>query len=364
MIESFVIISIFLTLISTFYEISIKFKKYIINIFLFILVIFDGLRWETGTDWQSYYDVYKNLLNGFQPGFEIGFSTYSYILRSITDNYSFFLFVTTLIIYFGIYTPILKLTNYSFISLTFLTAHLPWYSGSLRQMMATVFFCNSLKYIHNRNLKKFILFIIIGSTFHSTIVPFVFTYWIFGSPFLIFLIFGLFIIFSSSLVSFFISFVDSVINILNPGKSIEDRVKSSSDLSNPYFGILRKLFTIFTSYILSRNFVSKIKIKENADSIKIKFYLYLSFFSFIFYIVGTFFIEHISSRLDVYTGIISFSIYLGLIDKNIKSKKYQLLLFIIVIIFCIINYTRLSYLDLFHPYKSIFYNTQYIRDLH
>ena len=74
MIESFIIISIFLTLISSFYEISIKFKKYIINLFLFFLVIFDGLRWETGTDWQSYYDVYKNLLNGFQPGFEIGFS--------------------------------------------------------------------------------------------------------------------------------------------------------------------------------------------------------------------------------------------------------------------------------------------------
>jgi len=364
MIESFIIISFLLSFISLFFEININTKKYIINIFLLILVIFDGLRWETGTDWQSYYDVYKNLLNGFQPGFEIGFISYSYILRLISENYSFYLFVTTFIIYFGIFTPILKLTNYSFISLSFLTAHIPWYSGSLRQMMATVFFCNSLKYIHRKNFKKFILYIIIGSTFHTTIVPFMFIYWIYGSPFFIFFIFGLLIIFSSSLVSFFINFVDSIINIINPGKSIEDRVKSSSDLSNPYFGILRKFFTIIISYILSRNFISKLNLTKNDDSLKIKFYLYLSFFSFIFYIVGTFFIEHISSRLDIYTGIICLSIFLGLIDKNIKTKKKQISLLIFVLILCIINYTRLSYLDLFHPYKSIFYNTEYIRDLH
>lgn len=364
MIESFIIISIIISFISLFYNLNLKAKKSVVYIFLIFLVIFDGLRWETGTDWQSYFDVYKNLLNGFQPGFEIGFSTYSYIIRILTENYSIFLLITTFIIYFGIFIPILKITNYSFITLIFLTSHLPWYSGSLRQMMATVFFCISLKYIHERKLKNFLFFILIGSTFHSTIVPFTFIYWMYGSPFVIFLLFGFLIIISSSLVSILITFIDSIINIINPGKSIEDRVKSSTDLSNPYFGILRKIFTIFFSFIIFKNYTSKYKLNLNSDLIKIKFYLYLSFFSFIFYIVGTFFIEHISSRLDVYTGIICLSIFIGLVDKNIRDKKHKIFLFLFVLLLCIINYSRLQYLDLFHPYKSIFYNTEFKRDLH
>ena len=363
MIETFIFISMVLSLVSIFFKINLGAKKKIAYCFLFLIVFFDGLRWETGTDWKTYYDGYQNLLDGFQPGFEIGFSFYSFIIRSLTDNYSLFLLITTFIIYFGIYIPILKLTNFSFTSLFFLTAHVPWYSGSLRQMLATVFFCHSLKYIHDRKLFKFVITLIFGATFHSTIVPFIFTYWVYGASFYAFLFLALIIVGSSAIISYLINFIDSIINLINPGKSIEGRIKSSVEFSNPYLGILRKFLTLLLSYFSSNNFISYEIIKVNDDEIKLKFYLFLSYFSLIFYIVGTFFIEHVSSRLDIYTGIICLSILFGLIEKNIFNKKKMYLLFFIVALLCYVNYTRLMYMDLFHPYKSIFYNTDYLRDL-
>ena len=364
MIESFTIISGIIAFFSIFFNWSIPLKQFIFWIFLISLIFFDGLRWETGTDWQNYHDAFANMLERGQPGFEIGFVLYTWIIRNLTDDYSIYLFITTAIIYIGIFYAIFRITNYSFISILYLTSVIPWYSGSLRQMMASVFFITALTFVYKKKLLKFLATMTIGALFHSTIFPFFIIYWLFGASFFSFTVLGLLLIVSSSIITFFIEKIDLLINLVKPGTSFQNRVGGNLDESSPAFGLIRKVLTVSLNFVFFKYAIIKTLFNDRMELNKIKFFLYLSSFSLIFYIVGTFFITHVSSRLDIYTGIICLAIFLGLMEKHIRSRKHLLYLYVFVVFLCVIFYMRLGYLDLFHPYKSIFYNIDYKRDLY
>ncbi|EBM1199217.1 EpsG family protein, partial [Salmonella enterica subsp. enterica serovar Tennessee] len=62
--------------------------------FLF-LVSFCSLRWQTGTDWLPYYDDFMS--PGNRHDFEIGYVLYVKLIRYLTDNYTLFLFTTSII---------------------------------------------------------------------------------------------------------------------------------------------------------------------------------------------------------------------------------------------------------------------------
>ena len=63
---------------------------YIIATFL-VLLVFLGARWETGTDWESYIEYFKDLDNyrNFEPGYVVE----NEVVRLFTDDYTIFLFV-------------------------------------------------------------------------------------------------------------------------------------------------------------------------------------------------------------------------------------------------------------------------------
>ncbi len=364
MIESFSIISGLIAFFSIFFKWDNKIKQLFFWCFIILLIIFDGLRWETGADWQNYYEGFNNALEKSPPGFEIGFIYYTWAIRNLTDNYSIYLLITSAIIYIGIFYTIFRITSFSFISLFFLTSHIPWYSGSMRQILALVFFVLSLKYVWNKNLFRFLLFMYSGLLFHSTMLPFFLIYWMFGASLFTFAFLGLFLILASSIIIIFITQIDFLINIGSGGHGIEDRIGGSLELSSPILGLGRKISTIALNFFFFKYSTQNELHKNRIELDKLKFFLYLSSFSLIFYIVGTFFITHVSSRLDIYTGIICLAIFIGLIEHQVKSRKHMLYLFIFVIFLCLISYSRLEFMDLFHPYKSIFYNTDYKRELY
>ena len=138
MIEIFVLFSGLISFISIFS------KKQLSNLFfwtiLFFLIMFDGLRWNMGTDWESYFDAFAYSQEQIPVGFELGFAYYMKLIRTFTDNYSIFLIITTAFFYTGIFYQVFKLTNKSYLSIFFLLGTITWYSGALRQMIACVFF--------------------------------------------------------------------------------------------------------------------------------------------------------------------------------------------------------------------------------
>jgi hypothetical protein len=310
-----------------------------------------------GTDWMNYHDNFMKALENQQSGMELGFQFYTNLIRTLTDSYTIYLLITSIFIYVGIFYTIFKYTKYSFLSIFYLTMCLTWYSGSLRQMLAIVFFTISIKFLIDRKLFKFLLFVFIGATFHTTILAFLPIYWLYGITFItyIFIFLSLFII--SSLSGTILIQLDTIIQYFNPGKTIENRVGGGLEGSNPLLGFSRKILTTFGYYY----FYNKTYIKTRGS----KFYTDLSFLfyvcclSILFYFLGTYYLEHLSSRLDIYSGIICASIFIGKIEYFLQTyslKILNILFYLFILFLCIIYYSRLEYMDLFHPYSSIFYN--------
>ncbi len=362
MIELFTIMSAIISLMSILGVINSRVK--IFWILVILLLIFDGLRWEMGTDWNPYYKIFiladTYVDAGKPPGFEHGYIYYNSLIRFFTDNYSYFLFITTAFIYIGIFYAVAKITNYSLLSLFYLFSTLPWYSGSLRQMMASVFFVFALKAVIDRKVYVFFACIIVGALFHTSIIVFMPIYILYGlSAAILVFIYGLLVVISIYsrqliyLLDYLISFYTD--------RSYAHRIGGTLAQSNPVLGMTRKILTVIGVYF----FVHPIRYIKNIDSChsdKIKFLLFLVSLSPILYYIGTYHIDHVSSRLDIYISILSLAMLIGVLDTTLKTKVRRVLLFFFVIVLSAIFYYRLEYMNLFHPYSSIFYN--FLRGLH
>ena len=68
-------------------------KQRSLPLFLFLFVLFvlhDGLRWDTGTDWDNYYNYFQHCLYNRWEHFEVGYCILSELIREITDSYTVF----------------------------------------------------------------------------------------------------------------------------------------------------------------------------------------------------------------------------------------------------------------------------------
>jgi hypothetical protein len=148
-----------------------------------LYILFFGFRGFIGADWNNYYPYYSkipSLLSGHfgvpDYSFEIGFTLFSAICKTISSNYHFFIFTNTLV-------------NVILIDI-FIRRHLParqYVLGImifllmggimneidlLRSSKAVLLFMVSIKYIQSRQLLKFLLINIVGLSFHAMAIIF------------------------------------------------------------------------------------------------------------------------------------------------------------------------------------------------
>lgn len=360
MIETFTLIAGLLALLSVTKE--LRNKKLLFWVFIVPLIIFDGLRWEMGTDWTSYYGYFQRADVYNQPGFEPGFIFYTSLIRSFTDQYSIYLLITTAIIYVGIFYSIFRITGGSFLSIFYLTGIVPWYSGALRQMIACVFFVLALQAIFARRPFRYLLLMVGGLMFHTTVIVYFPVYLLYGvSPGTFLMIFA-----GTALVSVFAKDLIRVLNTLMAfyfRKDFSSTIGGTLALSDPLFGFLRKALTL-TGFIA---FAGLAKSSPRLDEVQWKnvlFALMLTSFSIILYYIGTYAIAHVSSRLDIYPTIIGGAVLIGVLDRALSRRINRIALFAFVAVLVGVIYTRLEFMDLFHPYSSVFYNYDLRRDLY
>jgi EpsG family len=362
MIESFTIFGGLLALLSIFRE--VKHKNIVFWVFTLSLIVFDGLRWQMGTDWFSYSEYFKVAEDvNMYGGFELGFRVYTTLIRNFTDNYSIYLLITTAIIYIGIFYTVFRMTNYSFISLFYLAGTIPWYSGSLRQMMASVFFVLALKATIEKNFIRFVLLMLGGLMFHTTLLVFFPMYFLYGMQLgylvLVFIFLTVLAVFSRSLIYA----LDWLASLISYSKDFVSRLGGTLEFSNPLLGFSRKFLTIGGLW----GFSFMATTSPRMDWLlwqKIKFVLSLSSLSLIFYYIGTYHIDFVSSRLDIYASILSTSVLIGLLEKSFTNRGNKLLLYLFVVALLSVFYARLEFMDLFHPYSSLFYNYNLNRALY
>lgn len=157
------------------------------KIAIIIYILFWGLRGFIGTDFSWYYPFFNqiptdNLYNAitYRPLIEPGYSVYQYIIKNIYPNYHFFIFISTIIntiiLDYIFKKEIPRYYILGFIIFMAFCANMEF--NNLRNIKSILLFFISIKYIHNKNFKKFLLLNLLGLTFHSTSIFYIPLYFI------------------------------------------------------------------------------------------------------------------------------------------------------------------------------------------
>ena len=150
---------------------SVKTRFYILSILL--LIVLSGLRWKTGTDWDMYYyyfTTYKSFDEFNNGQFEFLYSSYAYIIKSLTNSYSVFLLVTSIFIIGFKAIMFRKLEPYFLVCLF---AFYAIYMGDLfpvRQNIAISIALLSFYFIIKRQKLAFVISVIVATFFHNSAI--------------------------------------------------------------------------------------------------------------------------------------------------------------------------------------------------
>lgn len=150
----------------------------------FILVFVAGFRWYVGTDYANYANAYESykaevwdtIINFEEPGIRIIASLSEYIY----DDYAT-MFLLASLITIGLFVYIIyKYSNSFFVSiLLFIFGH-GWSESfnGIRQMLASAIIFAGHRFIIEKDFKKYLLIILLASSFHISALPMILLYFI------------------------------------------------------------------------------------------------------------------------------------------------------------------------------------------
>jgi hypothetical protein len=367
------IITLFLVFAFGFFALKLNLtvsqKNLLVFILYIIIVLQIGLRWETGSDWIPYLenfqnsDEYSTIIINALIGYEIGYGTFTFLIKKIFDNYSFFLVLHALIFYWGIFRVCNKYSPYFFITLMFFYATNLGMVGSNRQLLAIIICLWGLDFVIERKPLKFLVVVVVASLFHTTAFLFGIYYFLnrnFKTVMVISVLFFSFIIGKTGLPFFLFSKFGGVFGELAASKTVAysegaKDVLAKNSLS--FFGLLKRLVFI-AIFTYNFSFLSK----------KLSYYKLL----YNGYILGMviYFLFASSLLILVNRGSLYFNIMESLliscqflVFKRSTDKAYVLfILFLVSIVFLFQSIA--AYPELFNPYKGLFYNADFKREMY
>lgn len=367
------IVTLLLLLLFSFLELRCeltKSQKRIMSFILFAILVFQvGLRWKTGTDWQIYLDNFENtddyngVILNVVIGFEIGYGTFVFLVRKMTESYSVFLAIHALIYYLLIFSASKKLSPFPYVALLVFYVSTLGVLGSNRQLLAVAICLYALQYVLDKKPYKFFFLIAIAFLFHSTAILFCIMYLLnrrIKENIVILVLILAFIIGKTSIPLHVFSILGSSI-----GGAGESKVSAYTDGANAALsehalslvGLIRRLIYLFLFLYTSRLLEKKLK-----------------YFNLIFngYLFGLVFYFLFSSSLIIMVN--RGSLYFNVLECFLISSQFIILkdklercyVLILLFVFCIfLFYQSISaYDDLFIPYKGILINQDFDREMH
>ena len=341
------IVFIFPSIVTIFENrISARNKIIIWYIFLFFLIIFIGLRYEVGGDWDQYNVVYKEIIG---EGFNIFnldikndyfYTLVTHLSSLIIEDNIFVNFILSIIFIISLNYFIEKNSDYFLVLTGAIPIHITVVGmGFVRQAIAISFFLIAIKYLTiNKNIKSFIS-IIIGIGFHKTLFPMLtILLFIKKTKFLL-----LFIIIFFTFISYL--FFNSYLRLIYyySGEGLD--LISYGALYRITISILFSVFLIVFSNILIENSIEK------------KIYFYLSFLC----ILSFLFVFNYSTLVDRFCFyFIPIQLFVLMrLKKLFKSQfnyfvvKLCIIIFYASVYFVWLNFSYYKFNWL--PYKNIFF---------
>lgn len=363
------IITLFVLLFFSFLELRVELsetQQKSMAVFVYCLFVFQvGLRWQTGTDWDSYYyhflevntvaDVYTTI-----TGFEKGFSFLVLFIKFLFNDYTFFLVIHALLFYYFIFSAFKKFSPFLFISLLVFYATSIGVWGANRQLLALGICFYSLRYVLDKNAFKFFLLIGIAFLFHTTAILFCVFYFLnrdIKQSVLIAVLFLSFVIGKTNFPFVIFSFVGERIGGMGEAKTLAYVDEAKDEALKSQLGIigLLKRLVFMSFFLINYKFLSS----------KLPYYK-LIFNGFIFGLI-IYFLFSSTLPIMVNRGSLYFNFLEGLllscqflIFKKKSESVYLLVLLFVLSIFLLFQSIS-GYMDLYVPYKGIFINTEFHR---
>lgn len=197
-------------------------KDFFFKMSLLFLAVIAGLRWEVENDYLSYYSIFNGINLIERAEIEIGYVILNKIFYNLGFHFNFMLFFIAcfeMILFYKFlkYFSLNKKSYYIYIFLFLATREYFFMLSGIRQGIAICFFIFSLKFLYEKDIKKFALLCIIGSLFHRSILLFliyeIFCYKIGNKKWINLTAFAItfsFIILGDVLSNFFIKFLTMV----------------------------------------------------------------------------------------------------------------------------------------------------------
>ncbi len=149
---------------------------------IFLLFFLSVLRWERGTDWNSYLNYFATEAQNLNLShhFENGFIYLNHIVKSVANDYTVLLMVEGLILYSCLCKSIRSIAIYPIFSLFCYFAIMKGGIFFVRQTVAVSLLLLSVKYILNRDLLKFVFVVILAASLHRSSWLFLPCYWLYS----------------------------------------------------------------------------------------------------------------------------------------------------------------------------------------
>lgn len=188
----YVLMTIFAVLLSSFANIKkndLQNKKNLIRNILwytaeFVFIIVAGIRYNVGQDYMyTYVPYFNNLLYGIvNENIEIGFYLLNKLIQIFTTDYSWLFIVCSVIFFHYIFKAIREQSPMPTMSIFLLvgTTYYFIFLNGMRQMMAIAIFLYALKFVKERNLKKYLIYLLFASLIHKSILLMIPIYFIYG----------------------------------------------------------------------------------------------------------------------------------------------------------------------------------------
>jgi len=353
------IIFILLTVFSAFevYGLKQNAKSVFFIILSSVLFLLSFIRWETGTDWESYHTFF-NYSNqwGLEGEFEWGFARLNEFVKIFFDNYTFLLFIIASALFYFQSSAILRFSPYPSFSLLFLWCIIFANIFFVRQALATVILFFSIRYIQEKKLFPFLLMVGLAMLFHRTSLVFIIAWWIYHlklRPVVMIACIGI----SLTLTVALSTLMGSLGSIA--GGAIQQKIDFYLDSSGFTFGMENTSL----AQIIIKGFANKIftfafalfflkQIEEKGE--EFRGYLNLYWISILIYF-SMVSISIVLVRLSIVYDMVAI-VLIPIILKDIKRLYVRFFLFFIFVcyLFLRLNLSLGSYYDSYVPFKTIF----------
>lgn len=330
---------------------------YVLFVVIFFLLSF--IRWNVGTDWESYYLTFmaKNIKDMYMVN-EIGYKVLNNIVANLTSSYTVMLFILAVILFSSKYITIWKLSKLPIISLLLC---LSFYRGDIyfirQHIAAAICLFGSYYYLKNK-IFKFTVITLCATLIHSSSIIFFIIYFFKDKlgykkrNYIILMIISIFFIPFMKEFMYFLSKILDGIGVYGY------KIKRYLDAGHNMFGATTKnLFHLYFSAISNKLFINIIfiiKLRKLDKKDKMIFDIY--YFGTLIYIL-LFSISSQILRINIFFemfAIILLANYIKYIKKN-KNRIFWLFLIIIYAYLKLLSGLGSQPPGVYLPYKTIFY---------